>query len=184
MLRVSPPVSHAAPDALDHYALFGLEPRFALDEAALDRAYRDLQSRVHPDRYAAATAPERRVAMQWAARANEAYQTLRAPLARAAYLCERRGAAVQAESNTAMPAGFLMQQMQWREALDEARAAGDEAALAVLRDEVRARRDQTLHAVARALDDDADPARAAALVRELMFIEKFGQEVAAVDPEH
>jgi molecular chaperone HscB len=91
---------------------------------------------------------------------------------------------VQAESNTAMPAGFLMQQMQWREALDEARAAGDEAALAVLRDEVRARRDQTLHAVARALDADADPARAAALVRELMFIEKFGQEVAAVDPEH
>lgn len=176
-------MSHATPDALDHYALFGLEPRFALDESALDRAYRDLQSRVHPDRFAAATPPERRVAMQWAARANEAYQTLRAPLARAAYLCERRGAPVQAESNTTMPASFLMQQMQWREALDEARAAGACAALAVLRDEVQARRAQTLDALARALDAESDAPRAAALVRELMFIEKFGQEVAAAHPE-
>lgn len=177
-------MSHATPDALDHYALFGLEPRFALDESALDRAYRDLQSRVHPDRFAAATPPERRVAMQWAARANEAYQTLRAPLARAAYLCERRGAPVQAESNTTMPAGFLMQQMQWREALDEARAAGDCAALEDLRDEVQARRAQTLDALARALDAESDAPRAAALVRELMFIEKFGQEVTAAHPEH
>lgn len=177
-------MSHATPDALDHYALFGLEPRFALDEAALDRAYRDLQSRVHPDRFAAATPPERRVAMQWAARANEAYQTLRAPLARAAYLCERRGAPVQAESNTSMPAGFLMQQMQWREALDEARAAADGAALAALRVEVQARRAQTLEVLARALDAESDAPRAAALVRELMFIEKFGQEVAAAHPEH
>lgn len=177
-------MSHATPDALDHYALFGLEPRFALDEAALDRAYRDLQSRVHPDRFAAATPPERRVAMQWAARANEAYQTLRAPLSRAAYLCERRGAPVQAESNTTMPAGFLMQQMQWREALDDARSAADGAALAALRDEVRARRGQTLDALARALDAESDAPRAAALVRELMFIEKFGHEVAAAHPEH
>lgn len=177
-------MSHATPDALDHYALFGLEPRFALDEAALDRAYRDLQSRVHPDRFAAATPPERRVAMQWAARANEAYQTLRAPLARAAYLCERRGAPVQAESNTSMPADFLMQQMRWREALDEARAAADGVALSALRVEVQARRAQTLDALARALDAESDAPRAAALVRELMFIEKFGQEVAAARPEH
>lgn len=177
-------MSHATPEALDHYALFGLEPRFALDQAALDHAYRDLQSRVHPDRYAAASAPERRVAMQWAARANEAYQTLRAPLARAAYLCERRGAPVQAESNTTMPAGFLMQQMQWREALEDARAAGNAVALASLRDEVHARRSQTLEALALALDAESDAKRAATLVRELMFIEKFGQEVAAAHPEH
>jgi molecular chaperone HscB len=177
-------VSHATTDALDHYALFGLEPRFALDEAALDRAYRELQSRVHPDRFVAASAPERRVAMQWAARANEAYRTLRAPLARAAYLCERRGAPVQAESNTAMPPAFLMQQMQWREALDEARAARDQGALATLRDEVRERRESTLSELARALDAEPDAARAAALVRELMFVEKFGQEVAAAHPDH
>jgi molecular chaperone HscB len=177
-------VSHATTDALDHYALFGLEPRFALDEAALDRAYRELQSRVHPDRFVAASAPERRVAMQWAARANEAYRTLRAPLARAAYLCERRGAPVQAESNTAMPPAFLMQQMQWREALDEARAAHDQGALATLRDEVRERRESTLSELARALDAEPDAARAAALVRELMFVEKFGQEVAAAHPDH
>jgi molecular chaperone HscB len=77
-----------------------------------------------------------------------------------------------------------MQQMQWREALDEARAARDQGALATLRDEVRERRESTLSELARALDAEPDAARAAALVRELMFVEKFGQEVAAAHPDH
>jgi molecular chaperone HscB len=161
----------------DHFALFDLPPRFALDEASLEQAYRRVQAQVHPDRFASAGAAERRVAMQWAARANEAFRTLRSPLARAAYLCERHGQAIEAESNTAMPAQFLMQQMQWREELDEARSGEREAAQALAR-EVEARRDEVLARLASALDERHDYADAAAGVRELHFIDRFRDELA------
>ena len=88
----------------DHFQLFDLPASFALDRDALDRAFRSVQSSVHPDRHAAGSAVERRVAMQWATRANEAYQTLKSPLKRAAYLCEQAGVPIGAETNTAMPA--------------------------------------------------------------------------------
>ena len=104
----------------DDFTLFGLAPRHALDRAALDQRWRELQGEVHPDRFAAEGAAAQRVAMQWAVRVNEAYQRLKDPLRRAAYLCELRGVPVDAERNTAMPGAFLMQQMSWREALDEA----------------------------------------------------------------
>ena len=88
---------------------------------ALDARWKDLQREAHPDKFAAQGAAAQRVAMQWSVRINEAYQRLKDPLKRAAYLCELRGAPINAENNTAMPAAFLMQQMEWREALDEAR---------------------------------------------------------------
>ncbi len=162
----------------DHFALFDLPPRFALDEASLEQAYRRVQAQVHPDRYAAAGAAERRVAMQWAARANEAFRTLRSPAARAAYLCERHGQPIEAESNTSMPASFLMQQMQWREDLDAARG-GDREAAQALAQEVETRRDEVLVRMARALDERHDYADAAAGVRELHFIDRFRAELAA-----
>ena len=162
----------------DHFALFDLPPRFALDEASLEQAYRRVQAQVHPDRFASAGAAERRVAMQWATRANEAFRTLRSPLARAAYLCERHGQPIEAESNTAMPAAFLMQQMQWREELDEARGGDREAAQSLAR-EVKARREEVLARVASALDERHDYAGAAACVRELHFIDRFRDELAA-----
>ncbi len=162
----------------DHFALFDLPPRFAIDEAALEQAYRRVQGQVHPDRFAAAGAAERRVAMQWAARANEAFRTLRSPVARAAYLCERHGQPIDAESNTAMPAEFLMQQMQWREELDEARG-GDSGAARALAREVEQRRSEVLARVASALDERHDFADAAAGVRELHFIDRFRDELAA-----
>lgn len=118
--------------------------------------------------------------MQWAARANEAYQTLRDPLRRAAYLCERRGAKIEADSNTAMPAAFLMQQMEWREALDDVRRGGNSAAVGALIDEVQAVRQTALDALEAALDQNGDLAAATGLVRQLMFIDKFGAELAAV----
>lgn len=174
----------SAADPLDHFALFGLAPRFAIDTAALEAAYRDLQSRVHPDRFAAASAPERRVAMQWAARANEAYATLREPLRRAAYLCEQRGAPIEAESNTAMPVDFLMVQMEWRESLAAARAAHDAAACVRLAAELDSSSAATLAALQTALDEAGDAPAASRLVRQLMFIEKFGAELAAATESH
>ena len=160
----------------NHFALFGMTPRFTIDAVVLDAAYRDLQGRVHPDKFAAASDAEKRVAMQWATRANEAYQTLKSPLKRASYLCELNGIDLAIESNTQMPTAFLMQQMAWREALEEARDTKDLSALEGVESELRATRAQQLADIA-ALLDDAQYATAGERVRQLMFIEKFGDEV-------
>lgn len=164
----------------NHFELFGVPARFAVDDRALEEAYKRVQGQTHPDRFAAGTAAERRVAMQWAARANEAFQTLRSPLRRAAYLCEINGAPIEAESNTVMPAAFLAQQMLWREELDEARASADRTRLLALLDDVVAVRSATLKQLESALDKARDFRAAAALVRQFMFIERFSDELGAV----
>ncbi len=160
----------------NHFDLFNLPARFTLDMGALDAAYRDVQGQVHPDRFVNATDAEKRVAMQWATRANEAYQTLKNPQKRARYLCELNGVDLQTESNTAMPMEFLMQQMEWREELGEARAGKDVDALEALDEQVKAERKSRLDVVGRELDA-GDYETAAQGVRALMFLEKFGEEV-------
>lgn len=156
------------------FVLFGLPERFAQSAEALDARWKALQGEVHPDRFAAEGATAQRVAMQWAVRVNEAYQRLKDPMRRAAYLCELRGHPIRAESNTAMPRDFLMQQMAWREALEEARGVGD---LDNLLHEVTHRRGRMLNELAQLLDERNDPAAAAEVVRALMFVERFGEEV-------
>jgi molecular chaperone HscB len=158
------------------FVLFGLPGRFALDRADLDARWRKLQASVHPDKFAAEGAAAQRVAMQWAVRVNEAYRRLREPLTRAAYLCKLRGAPIEAENNTAMPKSFLMQQMQWREELDEAR--DDPGALGEIDTDVRVAEQMLLQELARLLDVDDAPAQAAERVRALMFIHKFRKDVA------
>ncbi len=165
----------------NHFELFHLPQKFALDMTALDKAYHDVQNQVHPDKFANAPDAEKRVAMQWATRANEAHKTLKSPFRRAAYLCELNGVDLQTESNTAMPRAFLMQQMEWREALDDAKAGKDAAGLNQLDTELRATRKGQVAEIA-ALLDAQDFEQAAQGVRQLMFLEKFGEEVArAVD---
>ena len=161
----------------NHFDLFQMPTRFAIDAAQLDAAYRELQGRVHPDKFAAASDPEKRVAMQWATRANEAYKTLKSPLHRAAYLCELHGIDLGIESNTAMPPAFLMQQMEWREALDEARSTRDMAQLEALEQSLNGVRREMTERIGELLDQ-SQFVQAGQRVRELMFVEKFGEEVA------
>ncbi len=156
------------------FRLFGLQPLQRLDTDALDACRRDLQSKVHPDRFASQGAAAQRVAMQWAVRVNEAHQRLRNPLTRGAYLCGLRGAAVDAESNTAMPPAFLMQQMEWREALDEAGAAADVQAL---EGRIVGEQRRMLDELAELLDDQNDAATAAQRVRALMFVDRFRRDI-------
>lgn len=158
----------------DDFTLFGLPQRFALDRAALDDCWRALQARVHPDRFASEGAAAQRLAMQWAVRVNEAYQRLKDPLKRGAYLCELRGAPIQAENNTAMPAAFLMQQMAWREALDEADSL---AAVEALDEQVAAHEQALLAELGRTLDQAGDAAAAAQQVRALMFVARFRNDI-------
>ena len=158
------------PLSANDFVLFGVPVRFTQDRAAIDARWKDLQREAHPDRFAAQDAAAQRNAMQWSVRINEAYQRLKDPLRRAAYLCELGGVPVRAESNTAMPARFLMQQIEWREALEDARSLADVEAL---QNEVAAARVEVLADCARALDVDQDLGAAVALVRSLMFIERF-----------
>jgi molecular chaperone HscB len=158
----------------DDFTLFGLPQRQLQDRAELDARRRDLQARVHPDRFAAEGAAAQRLAMQWAVRVNEAYQRLKDPLSRAAYLCQLRGVPVDAERNTAMPADFLMQQMEWREALEEAETP---AAVQALDDRVAALERSLQETLTTHLDTAPDTAAAAAQVRALMFVARFRQDI-------
>ena len=158
------------------FELFDVPAQFAQDRLQLDARWKALQREAHPDRFAAEGAAAQRMAMQWSVRINEAYQRLKDPLKRAAYLCELRGAPVQAENNTAMPASFLMQQMAWRESLDDTESLEGLEALA---DEVSAQQRRVQLELARLLDEAQDPAQAVGQVRALMFIERFTLEVNA-----
>lgn len=164
----------------EYFALFGFEPRFAIDTDRLTRAYREVLSQVHPDRHARAGAGERRAAMQLASHANEAYQVLKSECARAAYLCRSNGAELEGPGAASVAAAFLEQQMQWREALDAARMANDTAAIASLSREVAAERGRLVERIAQLLDTESDYPGAALAVRSLMFLEKLGAEIERV----
>ncbi len=171
------PASTAGPSlGDDDFRLFGLPARFAQDRAAIDTRWKELQREAHPDRFAAQGAAAQRIAMQWSVRINEAYQRLKDPLRRASYLCELRGAPIDAERNTAMPPQFLMEQMEWREALDD---AADAAALDQLVQRLESARSACLKSIALLLDEAGDARGAAEQVRALMFIERFAHDVEA-----
>jgi molecular chaperone HscB len=158
----------------DDFTLFGLPQRHALDALALAAQWRALQARVHPDRFASEGAAAQRLAMQWAVRVNEAYQRLKDPLQRGAYLCELRGAPINAENNTAMPGAFLMQQMAWREALDD---AADADAVEALDANVAAEEKRLLATLGDTLDLHGDAPAAAQQVRALMFVARFRDDI-------
>ncbi len=156
------------------FELFAVPATFAQDRATLDARWKELQREAHPDRFAAQGAAAQRLAMQWSVRINEGYRRLKDPIRRASYLCELHGAAVNAENNTAMPSDFLMQQMEWREALDD---AADGAAIAALRAEVEAAQARALASLDWLIDEKADYPAAVQQVRALMFIERFAEDV-------
>lgn len=162
----------------NHFELFGLPQRFALDSAALEVAYRQLQAQVHPDRYAGAGAAERRVALQWATHVNGAYQALRHPLQRAIYLCALNGIDLHAPG-AALPPEFLMLQMETREALAEASAAADVDALERMAADGQQRERELVADLTRAFDEQHDPVAAAAIARQLMFLARLGEEIEA-----
>ncbi|MFM9914010.1 MAG: Fe-S protein assembly co-chaperone HscB [Methylophilaceae bacterium] len=158
---------------MNHFQLFNLPQTFAIDSAALDTQYRRLQSEVHPDRFTAGSDAEKLQSLQSATQANDAYQTLKNPLQRARYLLKLKGLDTQEESNTAMPKAFLMQQMEWREAIEE---AGDVAQLEALQHEILDA-EKTLQTKLRLALDQNDDAVATENVRQLSFMDKLLSEI-------
>jgi molecular chaperone HscB len=160
-----------------HFELFGLAPAFGLEAEALDRSYREIQSQVHPDRFAHAGDAERRASLQWTTRVNEAYRTLKDPVQRAKHLLELQGVDVAFETNTAMPSDFLMQQMELRESLEEAVGRKDSASLDSLRRDLDKARHSLQQQLGEAIDAKKDYAAAAGLVRKLQFLDKLDTEI-------
>jgi len=166
-----------------HFELFGLPATYALDRAKLDAAYRELQNTVHPDRFAAQPEAEQRVAMQWATQVNEAYQTLKHPVSRGVYLLKLQGIDALDANNTKMAPAFLMQQMEWREAIDEARSGKSMATLDTLTDDLRAAHRRIEAQLSELIDTAHDIEAASEAVRQLRFMDKLIAEVGDVYEE-
>lgn len=159
----------------DYFALFQLKPQFKIDRQALESAYLTVQKQVHPDLHVQGSDAEKRISMQMATLANAAYRTLTNPIQRGLYLCAKNGVDPQLETNTAMPAQFLMQQMEWRESLDEVRDQPNQ--LDQLYQQVETTRKELLLEVEVAIDQAHNFQLAAEKLRALLFIDKFSVEL-------
>jgi molecular chaperone HscB len=159
----------------DYFRFFGLNQQFKIDLPHLDQAYLAIQKEVHPDRHARGSDSEQRLAMQMATLANTAHQTLKNPVQRGLYICQLHGVDAKLETNTAMPAAFLMKQMEWRESLDD--QADHLESLEALMEEVESSNQTTLLEITQAIDHAKNYPRAAELLRGLLFIDKFAIEL-------
>ncbi len=172
--HLDPVLSSALTLGSNDFELFGLAPQMAQDRAALHVRWQQLQREAHPDKFAVNGAAAQRVAMQWSVRINEAYQRLKDPLKRAAYLCELRGFGINAENNTAMPAEFLMQQIEWREMLDDASRLEDVEKISEM---LMQEKQNMLLKCEQLIDVENNLQAAVGQVRALMFIERFAKDV-------
>jgi len=168
----------------NYFELFDLPVAFDLDSADLAVRYRELQRRFHPDRFASAPAPERRLSVQLTAQINAAFQTLKEPVARARYLLGLQGIDTDQETDTSMNPAFLMEQMELREALEEAVLGADrETQLESLRQQVD-RQLQLKSATLRihfAENSREALGQARNLVREMLFLQKLVDEIQELD---
>ncbi|HQN64282.1 MAG TPA: Fe-S protein assembly co-chaperone HscB [Methylophilus sp.] len=163
----------------NYFQLFQLPQQFDIDLTKLETSYRAIQTASHPDRYVTASDAEKLVAIQTATSANEAYKTLKNPALRAEYLLSQQGIIAIAETNTAMPADFLMQQMEWREAIEDAENAKDISALdrllVTIRSESKALQQMLTKQFKRQMLSEATDT-----TRKLIFMEKVQADIRDV----
>ena len=161
----------------EYFQLFALPENFAIDTKLLEANFRKIQSSSHPDRFVSATAAEKLASMQLATLANEAYDTLKNPARRAKYLLEKQGIDAVADTNTALPMDFLMQQMEWREQLDDAKTAKDVAALDELYGTLQSDAKMLESELADLFDHKKDYVAATEVTRKLIFIDKVCADI-------
>jgi len=163
-----------------HYALFDLQPAFDIDSELLSSRYRDLARKVHPDRFADADEAEQRRAIERSANLNEAYQTLRSPSHRARYLLTLEGRELPLEATVQDPA-FLMQQMQWREELEDLHEDADLSGIASFKARLKAAQQDLHDSFSRIWRDETQREQAERLVRRMQFLDKLTQEVRQLE---
>ena len=170
----------------NHFELFGLTATFDVDADDLAVRYRELQRRVHPDKFANASDHERRLSMQMTTLVNEAFQVLKDPVRRGGYLLSLRNVNLGEESDTSMDPAFLMEQMEWRENLDEMRQAENpHKDLAELANRIERRLQDGIAQFRRAYAENtpAGNNRARSAVRELQFLQKLRREIDNLEEE-
>jgi molecular chaperone HscB len=159
-----------------HFDLLGLPARYAIDGGELERNYRELLARVHPDRYASDAPAAQRESLARATLVNEAYRTLKGPVTRARYLLQLRGR--DADAGATLPPDFLMQLVEWRETLDAAVGARQPEKLERLREEIAAAAAGLQRRLVLGLDEREDLRAAGEAAQQLAFLEKT---MAAID---
>lgn len=174
-------------DSQDPFAMLGVERRFDLDLNALEKTHRELSRALHPDKFAQAGASERRAVLEKAASVNEAWRTVRDPIKRAEALFELAGIKVGEDNEPKASPAFLMEVLEEREALSEARAAKDLAKVRAVGEAMRKRADATQKKLAdgfAARPDHAGVEKLVPLLGELRFYKRFLDEVAAIEEEN
>ena len=148
-----------------------------MDRAKLDLNYRTLQTIVHPDKFASRPASEQRVAAARSADLNAAYQTLKNPAQRAQYLCDLQAITQDKSKGRTLDPAFLMEQMELREALADAKNGSNQSILKKLSVEVATAWSSTEHDLSRLLDEEGNFAAAQMKINEFMFLEKLLTEI-------
>jgi molecular chaperone HscB len=149
----------------DYFDVLGVPRRFDLDVGQLEGRYKELSRKLHPDRFAKADPRARRAALQRTVALNEAWRALKDPLERAEYLLELGGVKIATDDGGARTGGvaaspaLLMEILELREELGEARAAHDDANVRRMGDAMRARADAAKAKVAAGLGGEAAPER-------------------------
>jgi molecular chaperone HscB len=161
----------------NYFAFFGLSASYNLDLIALENNYRKIQSESHPDRFVTASSSEKLASMQTATLANEAYLTLKNPANRAKYLLALQGINATDETDTRMPANFLMQQMEWREAIDDAKTEKNINALDNLLQKMQLESKRLQTNLTELLDVKKDYISAKEATRKLIFIDKVCADI-------
>lgn len=171
---------HMQSTPINYFELFAIAEQFDLDVSTLESNFRKTQSAYHPDRFVSAPAAEKLAAMQMATSANEAYSVLKSPAKRAKYILERHGIDAIADTNTAMPTEFLMQQMEWRERIEDARMARSISALDEIAGELKGETKSLINELHALLDINKDLTSATAVTRKLIFIDKVCADIDQV----
>jgi molecular chaperone HscB len=176
-----------------HFALFGLPPSHDVELAALEKQYRELSLRLHPDRFAQAEARERRLSLEQSTALNEAYKTLKDATRRAFYLLSLHGVDLEREDSAAqknMPMEFLEEVMDLREALDGAMAAKDGSRVRAMGQDVEARRSVSLREAVESLRtlekgsrDESVVKKASHALGRVRYFTRFLEQVDAFEEE-
>ncbi len=163
------------------FALFDLPVAFQVDSALLNERYLALQKSLHPDNFSAASAQEQRLAMQKSAEINDALRILKDPIARAdSIILLNTGEQENPEEKSSKDIGFLMQQMEWREILENIENRKDTDELTAFTQEIDQIRHTILSELSTALTEQQwDIARA--ITDKLRFIKKLQTEIERVE---
>ena len=163
------------------FALFDLPVAFQVDSALLNERYLALQKSLHPDNFSAASAQEQRLAIQKSAEINDALRILKDPITRAdSIIALNTGKTENPEEKSNNDIDFLMQQMEWRETLENIENRKDTDELTAFAQEINQIRHAILSELSTALDAQQwDIARA--ITDKLRFIKKLQTEIERVE---